>query len=48
MNLSLKLISDSRYNQIEEESQDMNNGPNSRDKAWQNAEHNFIDELWNK
>jgi hypothetical protein len=45
MDLSLKLISDSRYNQIEEESQDANG---SRDRAWENAQHSFIDEMWNK
>lgn len=48
MALSLKLISDPRYNQIEEDSQDVNNGPNQRDRAWQNAERSFLDELWHK
>lgn len=46
MSLSLKLISDSRYNQIEEQSQDANNGPEARSKAWENANQNFIDNLW--
>lgn len=42
MQLSLKLISDPRYNKIEEESQDVNSGPNPRDKAWQNAKVPFF------
>ncbi|KAI1727694.1 hypothetical protein Ddc_05011 [Ditylenchus destructor] len=48
MQLSLKLISDSRYNKIEEESQDVNGGPNPRDKAWQNAKTSFLDSLYEK
>ncbi|CAD5211550.1 unnamed protein product [Bursaphelenchus okinawaensis] len=46
MSLSLKLISDSRYNKIEEESQDIASGPNARDRAWQNA--SFIQELYER
>jgi hypothetical protein len=48
MSLSLKLISDSRYNQIEEASQDANNGPDARNRAWENAGQNFLDELWHR
>uniref|UniRef100_A0A1I7SVT1 Secreted protein n=1 Tax=Bursaphelenchus xylophilus TaxID=6326 RepID=A0A1I7SVT1_BURXY len=46
MALSLKLISDPRYNKIEEEAQDISLGPNARDRAWQNA--TFIQELYDR
>jgi hypothetical protein len=48
MALSLKLISDTRYNQIEEASQDASSGPDARNTAWKNAGQNFIEELWHK
>uniref|UniRef100_A0A915CUB4 Uncharacterized protein n=1 Tax=Ditylenchus dipsaci TaxID=166011 RepID=A0A915CUB4_9BILA len=48
MALSLKLIADPKYNKIEEDSQDSNNGPNARDKAWQNAKTSFLDSIYEK
>ncbi|KAI6172161.1 Protein of unknown function DUF477 domain containing protein [Aphelenchoides besseyi] len=50
MALSLKLISDNRYNRIEEQSQDVNSGPQSvaRGKAWQTAQNEWINELYSK
>ncbi|KAI6242771.1 hypothetical protein M3Y99_00183900 [Aphelenchoides fujianensis] len=50
MALSLKLISDNRYNRIEELSQDVNSGPQSiaRGKAWQSAQSEWIDALYTK
>ncbi|KAI6196920.1 hypothetical protein M3Y94_01164700 [Aphelenchoides besseyi] len=50
MALSLKLISDNRYNRIEEQSQDVNSGPQSvaRGKAWQASQNEWINELYSK
>lgn len=48
MQLSLKLINDKRYNKIEEESQDVKNGVNRREKAWALAKRLFIDSLFEK
>lgn len=48
MALSLKLISDSRYNKIEETSQDVTSGANGKNKAWQIAKAEFIDSLYEK
>lgn len=48
MALSLKLISDLRYNKIEEIAQDVSSGANARDKAWRNAKTEFIDALYEK
>lgn len=48
MALSLKLISDSRYNKIEERAQDVISGANGRDKAWRLAKSEFIDALYEK
>lgn len=48
MSLSLKLISDPRYNKIEEDAQDFAAGTNARDKAWESAKSAFIDALYEK
>ena len=47
MAISLKLISDERYNKIEEISQDVNSGAGARDKAWKTAKSSFLDSLYN-
>uniref|UniRef100_A0A914Q8J6 Uncharacterized protein n=1 Tax=Panagrolaimus davidi TaxID=227884 RepID=A0A914Q8J6_9BILA len=46
MSISLKLISDTRYNKIEEISQDVNSGSGAREKAWADAKTSFIDSLY--
>uniref|UniRef100_A0AC35G3W6 Uncharacterized protein n=1 Tax=Panagrolaimus sp. PS1159 TaxID=55785 RepID=A0AC35G3W6_9BILA len=46
MSISLKLISDTRYNKIEEISQDVNSGAGAREKAWADAKTSFIDSLY--
>uniref|UniRef100_A0A7E4V0V9 ATP-cone domain-containing protein n=1 Tax=Panagrellus redivivus TaxID=6233 RepID=A0A7E4V0V9_PANRE len=46
MSISLKLISDNRYNTIEEASQDFSTSSNPRIKAWADAKTNFIDDLY--
>ena len=46
MALSLKLISDPRYNRIEEASQDASAGPQARAAAWQNAAGDFLNDLY--
>lgn len=45
MDISLKVLADSHYNKIEEESQDFNNEPNARDKAWANIKP-FLEKIY--
>ncbi|CAB3403831.1 unnamed protein product [Caenorhabditis bovis] len=48
MNISLKLISDSRYNKIEEESEEHKDVLDSRQTAWESASRDFIRPLFAK
>ncbi|EGT48131.1 hypothetical protein CAEBREN_19852 [Caenorhabditis brenneri] len=48
MNISLKLISDSRYNKIEEETEQNKEVLGSRQKAWDTATNDFIRPLFQK
>ncbi|KAI3418864.1 hypothetical protein GPALN_007964 [Globodera pallida] len=43
MDISLKLISDPHYNKIEEDSQNVDNAPNAREKAWQGLKPHLED-----
>jgi hypothetical protein len=47
MDISLKLISDLRYNKIEEDAQNPEKAPNARDKAWM-ALKPYLEELYGK
>ncbi|VDM06990.1 unnamed protein product [Wuchereria bancrofti] len=48
MSLSLRLISDQRYSTIEEKMQSMQNDPESRSRVWNEANIEFIDQLYQK
>jgi hypothetical protein len=47
MDISLKLISDPRYNKIEEDAQNAEKAPNARDKAWAEL-GGYFEELYGK
>lgn len=48
MNISLKLISDPRYNKIEEHSHNNDNSSKARDEAWEQSKNEFLDALYVK
>ncbi|KAK6104249.1 TLP18.3 Psb32 and MOLO-1 founding proteins of phosphatase family protein [Brugia pahangi] len=48
MSLSLRLISDQRYSTIEERIQSMQSDPESRSRVWNEANIEFIDQLYQK
>lgn len=48
MNISLKLISDPRYNKIEEHTHNNDNSSKARDEAWEQSKNEFLDALYVK